>query len=107
MGNLTTGYSWGATEQVTSTKLATLVDSATISLVVAVPIGTTTPYEGCFTSATATGGKFSSLSATALCLSQTAISASGTGTTPFLCTRFFNLNIAGTTLYIPCATATA
>ena len=97
MASNTKGYTFGATEQVTNTKLHTLVDSSTIDLTVAVALGTTTPSLGAFTSTTAT----------AICLAQTAISASGTGTTPFLCTRFFSLDINGTTLYIPCASATA
>jgi len=97
MPTITKGQTYGATEQLTNTKLHNLVDLATLDMTVGVPIGTTTPYVGVFTSVTAT----------AFCLTQTAISASGTGTTPFLCTRFFSLNIGGNTLYIPAATATA
>ena len=114
MASLTTGYTFGATELVTSTKLNNAVNNAVISLVEAVPFGTTTPAAGCFTSATATGGRFASLSgsaitASAFCLAQAAKSATAAAGShsAFTLDHYFNINVNGVTLYIPCATATA
>lgn len=114
MASISTGYSFGATELVTSTKLNNAVNNATLSLVVGIPFGTTTPAAGCFTSATATGGRFSSLSgsaitASAFCLAQASKSATAAASShsAFTLDHYFNINVNGITLYIPCATATA
>ena len=55
MASITKGYTFGAAERVTNVKLHTLVDSATISLVEAVPVGSTTPSSGAFTSLSSSG----------------------------------------------------
>lgn len=99
MATITKGYTFGATELVTNTKLHTLVDSATIDMTTGVAIGSTVPSTGAFTSVTAT----------AMTLSQAALSATAAAAShsAFTLDHYFNLNINGTTLYIPCATATA
>ena len=130
MASITKGYTFGATEQVTNTKLHTLVDSATIDLTVGVALGTTTPSSGAFVSVTATGGIISGL-LQATSGAMTSFSASGTSLfdilqsnsfnlvmtpsansatgalMPFDCTRWFTLDLDGTTYYVPCASATA
>ncbi|KYK25699.1 hypothetical protein AYK26_07725 [Euryarchaeota archaeon SM23-78] len=135
MASVTKGYTFGATEQVTNTKLHTLVDSSTIDLTTAVAIGTTTPSSGAFVSMTATAGNFGLLTgyfntATATASYFSSVSATACNFTdlitstlrynsapltatasaeqvPFTCDSYYSFNLNGTTYYVPCASATA
>jgi hypothetical protein len=43
-----------------------------------------------------------------LCITQTSLTATASAEqVPFTCNRFFNINLNGLVLYIPCASATA
>jgi hypothetical protein len=99
MASVTKGQTFGTTEQITNTKLHNLVDLATIDMTTGISIGTTSPSLGAFTSVTAT----------AFCLTQASKSATAAAAehSAFILDHYFNLNINGVTLYIPCATATA
>ncbi len=52
---ISVGYSFGATELVTNTKLHSLVDDATVDMTAPSAIGSTTPSTGAFTTLSATG----------------------------------------------------
>jgi hypothetical protein len=73
--SITKGYTFGATELVTNTKLHTLVDSATVDLTIAVALGTTTPSSGAFVSITATAERINNLTATGASIASSLFNA--------------------------------
>ena len=95
---ITKGYTFGATELVTNTKLHTLVDSATLSQATASAIGGTLPSTGAFTSISATAINLTPIPTTSACAGVY---------TPFNCNRFFNLSLNGVVYYVPCASASS
>ena len=93
MATITKGYTFGATETVTSAKLATLVDSATISNIVAADISSSAVTNAKINDVS--GAKFTNLSSIPVSADSIPVANGGTGATSLaaLYNRFYPVGI--------------